>query len=124
METRSTRSPVDRGAVVRLPGTVVTPINPHLAAHREAQARIHATAEQASKRRLADAGLSISGRQAELHFADAVEVLGLRFFIGMQGHPELAIRRGRPHPLIAGFLTAVSRHVPAYSVEIPPCPAA
>jgi CTP synthase len=72
-------------------------------------------------------GLSISGRQAERHFADAVEVPGLRFFIGMQGHPELASGRGRPHPLIAGFLTAVQshpRHVPAYSVEIPPCPAA
>ncbi|MCJ8145052.1 gamma-glutamyl-gamma-aminobutyrate hydrolase family protein [Ancylobacter sp. A5.8] len=60
------------------------------------------------QKRLSDSGLSVSGWQAERNLADAIEVPGLRFFIGMQGHPELASRRGRPHPLIAGFLKAAS----------------
>lgn len=54
------------------------------------------------------AGLVISGRQSERDLADAIEVPGLRFFIAMQGHPELASRRGRPHPLIAGLLAAAA----------------
>ncbi|MFT0860541.1 glutamine amidotransferase-related protein [Ancylobacter sp. G4_0304] len=60
------------------------------------------------QRRLSETGLSVAGWQAERDLADAIEVPGLRFFIGMQGHPELASRRGRPHPLIAGFLKAAA----------------
>ncbi|QIB33579.1 glutamine amidotransferase-related protein [Ancylobacter pratisalsi] len=58
--------------------------------------------------RLEGAGLAISGRPFERDFADAVELPGLRFFIGMQGHPELASGRGRPHPLLVGFLAAMA----------------
>jgi CTP synthase len=58
--------------------------------------------------RLEAVGLVVSGRQAERDFADAIEVPRLRFFMAMQGHPELASRRGRPNPLIAGFLTATA----------------
>lgn len=64
--------------------------------------------ESALQKRLSESGLTVSGWQAERDLADAIEVPQLRFFIGMQGHPELASRRGRPHPLIAGFLKAVS----------------
>lgn len=58
--------------------------------------------------RLTEAGLVVSGRQADNDHADAIEVPALRFFLAMQGHPELASRPGRPHPLLAGFLTAMT----------------
>ncbi len=64
--------------------------------------------DAALEKRLSQAGLKVSGWQADRDLADAIEVPALRFFIGMQGHPELASRRGRPHPLISGFLTAAS----------------
>lgn len=57
---------------------------------------------------LAAAGLRISGLQEDRDFADAIEAPGLAFFMGMQGHPELASRRGQPHPLIMGFLSAAA----------------
>lgn len=63
--------------------------------------------DRALEGRLEAAGLSISSRPVGRDFADAVELPELRFFIGMQGHPELASRRGRPHPLLAGFLAAM-----------------
>jgi CTP synthase len=58
--------------------------------------------------RLADAGLRICGLQAERDLADAIEVPRLRFYLALQGHPELASRRGAPHPVIAGFLAVVA----------------
>ena len=60
--------------------------------------------------RLAEAGLRICGLQAERDLADAIEVPGLRFFLALQGHPELASRCGAPHPVIAGFVEAVAGH--------------
>lgn len=53
---------------------------------------------------LARAGLTVSGLQEGRDLADAIEVLSLRFFVGMQGHPELLTRRDKPHPLIVAFL--------------------
>lgn len=58
---------------------------------------------------LAQAGLVVSGRQAGNAHADAIEMPTLRFFLAMQGHPELASRPGQPHPLLAGFLKALAR---------------
>ncbi|MCS0502775.1 glutamine amidotransferase-related protein [Ancylobacter mangrovi] len=57
---------------------------------------------------LAAAGLAVCARQGERAYADAIELPALRFFVGMQGHPELASRRGRPHPLLAGLLAAMA----------------
>ena len=59
--------------------------------------------------RLVEAGLVVSARQGDSDHADAIEVPALRFFLAMQGHPELASRPGRPHPLLAGFLDAMAR---------------
>ena len=53
---------------------------------------------------LARAGLAVSGLQEGRDLADAIEVPSLRFFVGMQGHPELLTRRDKPHPLIVAFL--------------------
>lgn len=58
--------------------------------------------------RLIAAGLCISGLQQDRDLADVIEIPGHRFFIGLQGHPELSSRRGRPHPVIAGFLAAAA----------------
>ncbi|GAB4067851.1 gamma-glutamyl-gamma-aminobutyrate hydrolase family protein [Ancylobacter sonchi] len=62
--------------------------------------------ESELQKRLSESGLTVSGWQDGRDLADAIEVPTLRFFIGMQGHPELSSRRGRPHPLFAGFLSA------------------
>ena len=53
---------------------------------------------------LARAGLTVSGLQEGRDLADAIEVPSLRFFVGMQGHPELLTRKDKPHPLIVAFL--------------------
>lgn len=59
--------------------------------------------------RLAEAGLIVSGRQGDNDHADAIEVPALRFFLAMQGHPELASRPSQPHPLLTGFVKAMAR---------------
>ena len=57
---------------------------------------------------LIGAGLRLCGLHEDRDLADAIEMPGLRFFLGLQGHPELASRRGAPHPVFAGFLAAVA----------------
>ncbi|MAC81634.1 MAG: CTP synthase [Rhodobacteraceae bacterium] len=56
---------------------------------------------------LEDAGLRISAWQEASSLADAVELRGQRFCIGLQGHPELLTRRGAAHPLFRAFLNAL-----------------
>ena len=43
-----------------------------------------------------------------LGYVDAIEAPAHRFFIGMQGHPELSSTVGRPHPLLLAFLRAAA----------------
>ena len=64
--------------------------------------------EPALHGRLIDAGLRLCGLQEDRDLVDAIEMPGLRFFLGLQGHPELASRRGAAHPVFAGFLAAVA----------------
>ena len=52
------------------------------------------------------AGLAVSGRSPDGRLAEAVEVAGHPFFIGVQYHPEFKSRPDRPHPLFLGFLRA------------------
>lgn len=54
------------------------------------------------------AGMMVSGMQQDRDLADAIEVPSLRFYVGMQGHPELMARRGKPHPLVLAFLREVA----------------
>lgn len=58
---------------------------------------------------LTKAGLAVSSLQDGRDLADAIELPSLRFYVGMQGHPELMARRGTPHPLILAFLRAVAQ---------------
>jgi len=57
---------------------------------------------------LTKAGLTISSFQEGRDLTDAIELPSLRFYVGMQGHPELMARRGIPHPLILAFLRAAA----------------
>ena len=49
------------------------------------------------------------GLQADRDFADAIGVAAMRFFVGLQGHPELMARHGRPHPLLLAFRREAAR---------------
>ncbi|SEF00954.1 CTP synthase [Rhizobiales bacterium GAS188] len=55
---------------------------------------------------LENAGLCVSAYDGSGRIADAVELAGHPFYLGMQGHPELSSRSGEPHPLIRAFLRA------------------
>ncbi|SFB34256.1 CTP synthase [Rhizobium sp. NFR07] len=54
-------------------------------------------------------GLRISARGVGGAVVDAIEVVDHPFYMGMQGHPELSSRPGKPHPLIVAFLQATIR---------------
>lgn len=55
---------------------------------------------------LATAGLRVTALDATGRIADAVELQGHPFYIGLQGHPELSSRVGAAHPLLRAFLRA------------------
>lgn len=56
---------------------------------------------------LASRGVRVSalGGTLDQNIADAIEAED-GFYMGMQGHPELSSRIGRPHPLISAFVAA------------------
>lgn len=56
--------------------------------------------------RLESVGLVFSGRDAATGEIRAAELTGHPFCIGTLFQPERAILRGRPHPLVAAFVTA------------------
>lgn len=51
-------------------------------------------------------GMVVSGTSAEGGFADAVELPGQRFFVGVIYHPQFKSRPNRPHKLINAFVQA------------------
>ena len=55
---------------------------------------------------LSDAGLTVSGASPDGRLAEAVEITGHPFFVGVQYHPEFKSRPNKPHPLFLGFLRA------------------
>ena len=59
---------------------------------------------------LASAGLTVSGCSPDGRLAEAVEVAGHPFYVGVQYHPEFKSRPTRPHPLFLGFLKAAVEH--------------
>lgn len=52
------------------------------------------------------AGLTVSGCSPDGRLAEAVEITGHPFYVGVQYHPEFKSRPNRPHPLFLGFLRA------------------
>ena len=61
-------------------------------------------------RELEKAGLSVCGRSPDGKLAEAVEISGLSFYIGVQFHPEFKSRPNRPHPLFAAFVRECANH--------------
>ena len=59
---------------------------------------------------LEKAGLSVCGRSPDGKLAEAVEISGLPFYIGVQFHPEFKSRPNRPHPLFAAFVRECANH--------------
>jgi CTP synthase len=57
------------------------------------------------------AGLVISGRSENDGMADVIEAPGRRFFVGVQGHPELSSSNDHPHPAFKAFLAEAVGHM-------------
>ncbi|WP_173471995.1 CTP synthase [Eubacterium ruminantium] len=53
---------------------------------------------------LTNAGLVISGQSPDGHLVETVEIPELKFFLGVQFHPEFKSRPNRPHPLFLNFI--------------------
>lgn len=54
-------------------------------------------------------GLKIAGINPERKLVEVIELLGHKFFVASQFHPELISRPLRPHPLFVGLVSAASR---------------
>jgi gamma-glutamyl-gamma-aminobutyrate hydrolase PuuD len=59
------------------------------------------------------AGLRVAAHDGTRRIADAVELAGHPFYLGMQGHPEFASTPDTPPPLLRAFLRASRRAVAA-----------
>lgn len=60
------------------------------------------------KQTLAEGGLTISATSFAGRVADAIELAGHPFFVGLQGHPELTPGYAAGHPVFSAFLRAAS----------------
>jgi CTP synthase len=58
------------------------------------------------RERLADGGLVVCGTSPDGSLAEAMELPGRRYFVGVQFHPEFKSRPNKPHPLFAGLVEA------------------
>lgn len=59
---------------------------------------------------LSTMGVTVTARDESGCIADAIEAASQRFFVGMQGHPELSSRACEPHPLLTAFLRAAAHN--------------
>jgi CTP synthase len=64
----------------------------------------------AFRRKLEAAGMSVTGEYAEKRLAEIVELKGHPWFVGVQFHPELKSRPLQPHPLFRDFIAAALRY--------------
>jgi len=99
-----------------VPGTVLSTIFDG-AAEVEVHCNHRYVLDPALHDALGATGLALSAMQKDRNFADAVEVSSLRFFVGMQGHPELMSRRGVPQPLLTAFLRAAGEFQPSAPLQ-------
>lgn len=56
-------------------------------------------------------GLKISGYSPDGALVEFIEADDHPFFVATQAHPEFRSRPGRPHPLFAGFIKALSNNI-------------
>ena len=52
------------------------------------------------------AGMDVTGTSPDGRLVEAVEIPALRFFVGVQYHPEFKSRPTHPHPLFLGLISA------------------
>ena len=64
----------------------------------------------AYRKRLEDAGLTISGTSPDGELAEFAEVSGNLFYVSTQAHPEMKSRPYAPHPLFRGLVQAAIEH--------------
>ena len=113
----------DKGGTMRL-GSYACHLQPGSLAHRlYAQDVIHERhrhryeVNNAYRGRLAEAGLAISGHNAELNLVEMVELPSHPYFIGCQFHPEFKSKPFAPHPLFSGFIRAALTHRDSKKVQ-------
>lgn len=58
------------------------------------------------RERIVNAGMKITGTSPDGHLVEAVEIPDLKFFVGVQYHPEFKSRPDRAHPLFREFIKA------------------
>ena len=58
------------------------------------------------RKKLAEAGLVLSGLSPDESLVETVELENHPFYVGVQYHPEFKSRPNRPHPLFVGFIEA------------------
>ena len=64
----------------------------------------------AYRKELQDAGLTLSGLSPDGRIIEMIELKSHPFFLATQAHPELKSRPNRPHPLFRGFVAAALEH--------------
>ena len=64
----------------------------------------------AYRKALQDAGLTLSGLSPDGRIVEMIELKSHPFFLATQAHPELKSRPNRPHPLFRGFVAAALEH--------------
>ena len=64
----------------------------------------------AYRKALQGAGLSLSGLSPDGRIVEMIELKSHPFFLATQAHPELKSRPNRPHPLFRGFVAAALEH--------------
>ena len=64
----------------------------------------------AYRKELQDAGLTLSGLSPDGRIVEMIELKSHPFFLATQAHPELKSRPNRPHPLFRGFVAAALEH--------------
>jgi CTP synthase len=64
------------------------------------------------RKRLAHAGLIVSGASPDGQLAEIMELRDHPFFVGVQFHPEFRSRPTKPHPLFRDFIAAAKAALP------------
>ena len=103
---------IDKGGTLRLgkypcvlkPGTAIAAC--YGASEISERHRHRYEFNNAYRNALTSAGLILSGLSPDGRLVETVEIVGERFFIGVQFHPEFKSRPNKPHPLFMGFIGA------------------
>ena len=54
--------------------------------------------------------MTVAGTSPDARLVEAVEIPGLKFFVGVQFHPEFKSRPNKAHPLFREFIKAAKEN--------------